>query len=133
MSDYEDYVARYCEWCGDLVSASEELAEMLDEPVHRADILEALGGLDDPEVTETVAEEIEECECGGQIVRRHYAVGDVPEPPEGALDNLTEDDYVGRDPDEDALLFDQSGNAREVSEVPGLTEDAEQRNGGDSA
>lgn len=118
-SDYESYSAVYCESCGTLHAASNHVEDIVEEPVHRLDILEALGDGDIREVAETVARELRDCEkCGGQVVDRYFAVGDIPEP-DYDVSQLDDDDFEGRDPDEDALLFDGERH-HEVNEIPGM-------------
>ena len=115
---YQSFFAEYCENCGQLAEASEEIASEVAEPVHRVDIIEAIGPVD--EVGETCAIEQGECECTGKIVKRWYAhpVGLVPET--GYAPD--EDQVSGRDPDADALV-DLGDGWQEVREVPGLRED----------
>lgn len=117
---YVSFMATYCENCGQLHDASDAIAEHVDEPVHRIDILEALGGIERPKVNETVATEERECECTGQVVKRYYAVGDVPDPDVDPPD----DAYTGRDPREDGLIDfgPVGGQWEEVREVTWLEE-----------
>ena len=113
---YESYSATYCESCGRFETASDTILERCEEPVHRVDILEALGDWD--EVGETVAEELGECEgCGGQLVKRWYVTGDPPDAGDIVPDDYEPPENV-RSPDEDALLFDADGeNPKEVREL----------------
>jgi hypothetical protein len=105
------YQAEYCEWCGTLHEASDELAERVEEPVSRIDLLEAaeaFGEEKDMKATETTAEELRECDCGGQVVNRVYPIGSFP-PVDYEPDA---DEITGRDPDEDALIFTSDGEQR---------------------
>ena len=126
-SDYESHSATYCESCGRFNAASNTILERCDEPVHRIEILEALGDWED--VHETVADEVGECErCGGQLVKRWYAVGDVPEASHEPPEDYEPPDSV-RSPKEDALLFNPDGeNPVEVREISAIEvdEDAEE-------
>lgn len=112
---YESYFARYCENCGQVHDGTDMLTNVLSEPIHRVDILEALGGVEDEQVHETTAMEDGTCECSGQIVKRYYAVGEVPEP-----EYEPDDDQIrGRDPDDDSLV-NFGGGWKESREVPWL-------------
>ncbi|ELY91452.1 hypothetical protein [Natrialba taiwanensis] len=117
-NQFSSYHAEYCENCGQLVDAADEIEDELEEPVHRVDIIEAIGPFE--KVGETVAMEQGECECTGTIVKRHYAypAGNVPEPDF----EPDEDEFTGRDPDEDALVNFGDGDWQEVREVPGIEE-----------
>ncbi|APX98718.1 hypothetical protein [Natronorubrum daqingense] len=123
-NQFSSYHAEYCENCGQLVDANEEIANELEEPVHRVDIIEAIGPFE--EVGETVALEQGTCECSGQIVKRHYAypAGNVPEPDVETPEPDDEDAYQGRHPDDDALFAPtdepQPDDFQEVREIPGL-------------
>ena len=118
--EYDSYVAEYCENCGRLINATDAIEASLSEPVHRVDIIEAIGPVN--EVGETCAVEQGECECTGQIVKRWYAhpIGYVPET--GYAPDA--DQVSGRDPDEDALV-DLGDGWQEVREVPGMDGGAE--------
>lgn len=113
--EYDSYVAEYCENCGRLLNATDEIENSVDRLVHRVDIIEAIGPVD--EVGETCAVEQGECECTGQIVKRWYAhpIGYVPET--GYVPDA--DQVSGREPDEDALV-DLGDGWKEVREVPGV-------------
>lgn len=116
-SEYQSYMAAYCEWCGTLHDSKgrvdgESLSGVLEMPVARVDVLEAIAYLapediDAMQVGETVAIELGTCaECGdGEVVKRYYTTGDVPEP-EFEPD---ESEFIGRDPKQDALLIDEVG------------------------
>lgn len=117
---YESHRATYCESCGRIEQASDSISESVEEPVHRVDILEALDGVEG--TVETVAEEVGDCElCGGQLVKRWYITGEIPEceyePPEDY-------DFPGRDPDEDALIggFPEGSEWREAREISWIKE-----------
>lgn len=118
---YESHALDYCESCGRIQDGSDDLVEALDEPVHRVDVLEELGGVTDDEVHETVAMEKGDCpECeAGTLVNRYYAVGEVPKhdyDPDPS-------EMMGRDPDEDALIGSDETGWKEVDEVAGLEVD----------
>lgn len=100
QNEWNGYSAEYCENCGQLFEASDEIFDTVEEPVHRVEIIEAIGPFD--EVGETVATEQRECECTGTIVKRYYVypASNVPEP-EYEPDP---EDFTGRDPNDDALL-----------------------------
>lgn len=105
--DWEDYHAIYCEGCGQLYEASETLLEAVEEPVHRVDLIEAIGEFE--EVSETTASEEHRCEdCGAWVVKRYYAypASAIPEPDPEMIPDPEEhpDLFFGRDPDEDALI-----------------------------
>lgn len=112
---YQSYSAEYCESCGHLVDASDEIKAAVEEPVHRVDILEAIGDVED--VGETVAVEEDTCDCTGTIVTRWYAypVWNIPE----TGFEPDPDHVVGRDPDEDALV-NTGEDWKEASEIAGL-------------
>ena len=120
MTDEELYTATYCENCGQLFDASEDIHDAVDEPVHRVELIEAVGDFDN--VTETTAEEFRECECTGQVVQRYYIKNpaDLPEP-EYEPDP---EEISGRAPDEDALIDfgPVGGDVQEAREVPWLEE-----------
>lgn len=61
--EWDSYVAEYCENCGQVFSVSDEIENTVEEPVHRMDILKAIGPID--EVAETTATEERKCECTG--------------------------------------------------------------------
>lgn len=119
--NWDGFKAKYCESCGQLFEASEKIEENVDEPVHRVDIIEAIGPFE--EVGETTALEKGNCEdCGGQVVDRWYVypAGNVPE-----TDYEPDPEHVsGRDPDEDALFAMSSDpdaeDFEEVREIPWL-------------
>lgn len=119
-SGFESYSARYCENCGRLFEASDAITEAVEEPVHRVELIDAIGEID--EVIETTALERGECDCTGQIVKRFYC---YPESnvPESEYEPDPED-VKGRDPDEDALIALSGDPApedfQEVREVPWL-------------
>ena len=127
--EWNGYSAEYCENCGQLFSASDKIVENVTEPVHRVELIEAVGEFE--EVGETVALELRECECTGQVVKRHYVypASNVPEPdyePDPG-------EFSGRDPDEDALIGmsddpepDDFQEAREVSWIETEGETADQ-------
>lgn len=122
-SEYSSYQATYCEGCGKLAEASDHLREMVSEPVHRVDLITAIGDIE--EVGETTAMETGACDdCGGQLVHRVYVhpADNVPEPeydPEPS-------EIAGRDPDEDALIAlsadPEEQDWQEAREVSWLTE-----------
>ena len=121
-TDFNDYYAKYCESCGQIRELSDELEDELTEPVHRVDIIEAIGPIED--VGETTAEELHDCQdCGGQIVDRWYfhPVNTIPDHDF----TVDEDDVVGRDPDEDGLIAfgdeTDSDSYQEVRETAGIT------------
>ena len=123
-NQFSSYHAEYCENCGQLIDATDEIAEELEEPVHRVDIIEAIGPFE--KVGETVATEEGECECTGTIVKRHYAypASNVPEPSVETPDVDDEDAYAGRHPADDALFAPSEDpdpdDFQEVREIPGL-------------
>lgn len=123
--EFDSYHATYCESCGRIKNASEEILESVDEPVHRLDIIEAIGQVEN--VSETVAQELGGCECTGQIVKRYYAhpAGNVPEPDY----EPDPDEFSGRDPEEDALIDmrEVGEGIKEVSELPWLTENSREK------
>lgn len=131
--DYDDFQAEYCENCGQLFEASECIEQSVEEPVHRVELIEAIGPVG--EVGESTALEKRECECTGTVVQRWY-VYPASEVPDHDYDPDPEDIH-GRDPDDDALI-DFSGEGedwQEVREVPWLAEgveDAEGRTAGGS-
>ena len=117
MTDYNSYTATYCEWCGNLESASDELESELSPPVERMGIREAIGEIDERRpVGETTALEQGECDCGGTVVQRYYHAGEVPEP-EYEPD---EDEIVGRGPVDDAIIEFPDGTEREAKDIPWL-------------
>ena len=131
--EWNGYSAEYCENCGKLFSASERIAENVSEPVHRVELIKAVGEFE--EVGETVALEHRECECTGQVVKRHYVypASSVPEPNY----EPDPDEFSGRDPDEDALIGmsddpepDDFQEAREVSWIETDSETANQSSTG---
>ena len=133
---YQQYTAKYCEWCGTVVSASSsdvdaDLSDVLPETVARVGVLQAIAeiapqDIDEPvaEVGETVATEEGRCSrCGEDaVVKRYYTTGSVP-----SVDlDVEPEQYTGRDPYEDALIETEPGKFREVSEMRGIdTEDLE--------
>lgn len=121
-SDTETYQATYCENCGQLFDASETITATVEEPVHRVEILRAIGSVD--EVVETTADEREQCECTGQVVQRWYIhpASNMPTP-ETEYDPDPER-VRGRDPDEDALIDfgPMGGDWQEIAEIVWLEE-----------
>lgn len=121
-SEFKSYYATYCESCGTLSKASDEITTNVSEPIHRVDILDHFGGVENPMVHETVGIEQTDCDsCGGTVVKRYYAIGEVPEIRD-EYKEYAEENAVGRDPMEDALL-DLSGTGedyQEVREIPWL-------------
>lgn len=120
MSDWNGYSAVYCEVCGQLFAASEEIEATVEEPVHRVDLIVSVGPIE--EVGETVATEEGECECGGQMVKRYYTYP-AENVPESEYDPDPEE-FSGRDPVDDALLAVSDDpdpeDWQEVREVPWL-------------
>jgi len=123
--DWDSYVARYCETCGQLYGGSEKITTAVEEPVHRMDLIEAIGPMH--EVRETVAIEERQCECTGQIVKRWYVhpVSNVPEPDRKANSgqslgrDATEDGWLALSNDPDAVDYRE---LRELSWITGGTE-----------
>jgi len=128
QNGWNSYQARYCENCGCLYDASVEIEDRVTEPVHRVDLIEAIGPIE--EVSETVAVEERKCECTGQVVKRYYTypAERVPEPdyePEP-------EQYTGRDPEKDALLSmsDDPGGAdwQEIREISWIETESDDEN-----
>jgi hypothetical protein len=122
----ESYHTTYCEWCGELHDGPEAIVEAAEEPVERVGLIELVESLSDYEpVAETVATEESDCDCGGQIVKRYYVAGEYPDP-EDELGEIPEEEFVGRDLTEDALIDMEDGRGlREVSEVSWLKDGGE--------
>lgn len=113
----ESYHLTYCEGCGTISSGSQPLVDQIDEPAIRVGILETVNDVAAYDnVAETVATEEDECRCGGIIVKRYYTCGEYPEP-EYEPD---EDEFSGRDPNEDALFQFPDGRKKEVRHMDGL-------------
>lgn len=105
-----------------MFDASDEIADSVEEPVHRVEIIEAIGPFD--EVGETCATEERQCECTGQVVKRYYAypAQNVPDP-EYEPDP---EQFSGRGPNDDALLAmsddPEAEDFEEVKDIPWLTD-----------